>query len=272
MKYKIYLVTNLITNKQYVGQTRRDLNKRFIQHISKGNYSYNDSFLSASIKKHGRHNFKIEVLMSFDFINQYELNKLEELFIKEINTIAPNGYNKSPGCSVTQLTEEGRLKKQKYYENRWKDDLDYRNKMIEHNLIKARKAAHTQESEKKKSLSLSKRYHVVSPNNIEFCIIGLTDFCNTYNLDPSAVSKVSNGKLKHYKQWRITKLSEDRILTYDYRKKPKYLLTDPNNIQMCCYGLDNFKSEGFNINIMVRCSRSNSRNKTYCGWKVSKIE
>ena len=272
MKFKIYLITNLINNKQYVGQTRRDLNKRFIQHANKGKHSYNDSFISSSINKHGRENFKVEVLMSFNSIDQYELNKLEELFIKEINTIAPYGYNKSPGCSVTELTEEGRLKKQEYYKNRWKNDLEYRNKMVEHNLIKTRKEAHTEESEKKKSLSLSKRYHVISPDNIEFCILGLTDFCNTYNLDNSGVSKVANGKLKHYKQWKITRLDEGRILNYDYRLKPRYLLTDPNNIQFCCYGLEHLKTPDFSIEILCRCSRPNSRYKTYRGWKISKIE
>lgn len=54
--YKLYKVTNLITNKIYVGQTKRSLSDRFVGHCTQG------YILTSSIKKHGRDNFSIELI------------------------------------------------------------------------------------------------------------------------------------------------------------------------------------------------------------------
>jgi hypothetical protein len=47
----IYLVTNLVNKKRYVGQTSRTVERRFIEHIRKGDYECNTSLLSKAIKK-----------------------------------------------------------------------------------------------------------------------------------------------------------------------------------------------------------------------------
>ena len=86
----VYLITNKITGKKYVGVTHHsDVNKRFDTH------KYGRIRLSNSIKKYGPENFTIASLRECESLDQaYEL---EPLFIKEFNTLHPNGYNYSTG-------------------------------------------------------------------------------------------------------------------------------------------------------------------------------
>lgn len=82
----IYLITNLINGKQYIGQTVRTIKKRFDGHISKKN-----PVISKAIKKYGRKNFEIEEIdIAY---NQKELNLIEGVYIAWFKTLAPNGYN-----------------------------------------------------------------------------------------------------------------------------------------------------------------------------------
>jgi group I intron endonuclease len=82
----IYLITNLINGKQYIGQTVQTIKERFYGHISKKN-----PVISKAIKKHGRKNFKIEEIdVAY---NQKELDLIEGVYISWFKTLAPNGYN-----------------------------------------------------------------------------------------------------------------------------------------------------------------------------------
>lgn len=86
----IYLVTNKINGKQYVGQTTRTLEERWYEHCY-DDKSANFSILKSAIKKYGENNFKVEVIRECK--TQQELNEFERYFIAKYNTISPNGYN-----------------------------------------------------------------------------------------------------------------------------------------------------------------------------------
>lgn len=85
----IYLVTNHVTSKSYVGQTIRTLKKRWACHCNKGDYLYN------SILKHGKENFTIKQIDSAT--TQEDLNQKEIYWIEKLNTLFPNGYNLRKG-------------------------------------------------------------------------------------------------------------------------------------------------------------------------------
>ena len=55
----IYLITNKINGKQYVGQSG-NINRRFLEHSYKGKESRIP--LDVAIKKYGKDNFKFEIL------------------------------------------------------------------------------------------------------------------------------------------------------------------------------------------------------------------
>jgi len=83
----VYLITNLINGKRYVGQTVHTAKHRFKFHCSKKI----NSAIHNAIKKYGKTNFKVEELVSCFSIDG--MNELEEMFIKDLNTLYPNGYN-----------------------------------------------------------------------------------------------------------------------------------------------------------------------------------
>lgn len=89
--YKIYKITCLVNEKVYIGQTIRDINKRFNEHSTKTS----TSLIHRGIKKHGKENFKIEELAVC--FTQEDLNFAEKLAIQVFNSIHPHGYNLDSG-------------------------------------------------------------------------------------------------------------------------------------------------------------------------------
>lgn len=94
----VYLVTNLINGKKYVGYTQKSLEERKEVHLCKSKSKNNKHFFylfPSAIRKYGIENFKWEIL--FEGNDLAEVLKLEIHYIKTLNTIAPNGYNLTKG-------------------------------------------------------------------------------------------------------------------------------------------------------------------------------
>lgn len=93
----IYLITNKINGKQYVGQTIKSIERRFRGHINAAFNSkfigYNNCFHNA-IKKYGESAFYVEEICYCHSLE--ELNRAEIYFIKYFNT-KENGYNSTSG-------------------------------------------------------------------------------------------------------------------------------------------------------------------------------
>jgi group I intron endonuclease len=81
----IYVATNLVNGKQYVGQTTITLKERWYQHKN----GTNCPLIHRAIQKYGMEKFKI---ISFPCLEE-DLDWTEGFLQKEFNTIAPNGYN-----------------------------------------------------------------------------------------------------------------------------------------------------------------------------------
>jgi group I intron endonuclease len=88
----IYLVTNKINNKSYVGQSTRPFEKRWKEHCTGNDYS----LLSLAIKKYSPENFEHTIVITCD---NKELDDYETKYIKEYQTLCPNGYNIQSGGS-----------------------------------------------------------------------------------------------------------------------------------------------------------------------------
>lgn len=86
-KYKVYLITNIINGKKYVGQTRGELASRFRGHTWAASKCIK---LANAIKKYGKENFRIELLELCD--SAYLMAEREVYWINEMNTIR-DGYN-----------------------------------------------------------------------------------------------------------------------------------------------------------------------------------
>jgi group I intron endonuclease len=109
VKGEIYKITNLLTEKMYIGQTRSHyLNRgkyrpfghigRFKSHISESKSLSKSQmscrYLNSAFNKYGIENFKCELILICEID---ELDKYETHYISEYNTKYPNGYNLTNG-------------------------------------------------------------------------------------------------------------------------------------------------------------------------------
>lgn len=86
-KYVIYKITNLLTNKSYVGK-----------HVTKNindKYMGSGKVLKQSLKKYGIDNFIKEIIEECE--NEDIMNQREIFWISQLNTFLPNGYNINVG-------------------------------------------------------------------------------------------------------------------------------------------------------------------------------
>lgn len=105
--FSIYLITNKINGKQYVGQTIMPIMRRWYAHVCRAmNEKNTDSPLGCAIRKYGKENFEI---VGIDKANNIDdLNNLEIKYISELNTLSPNGYNIRHGGSNSRMAESSK--------------------------------------------------------------------------------------------------------------------------------------------------------------------
>ena len=80
----IYKITNLVTQKHYIGQAV-NIEKRWKEHCRRV-----DQYIDQSIHKYGIDNFSFTILEECPI---EKLNEREDYWIKYYNSIVPNGYN-----------------------------------------------------------------------------------------------------------------------------------------------------------------------------------
>ena len=85
MQARVYLVTNTLNGKQYVGQTITKYSKLGHGHAVRDAY-----------KKYGRKNFTYETIVSGINCDKF-LDYAEKFWIKTLDTMVPNGYNLESG-------------------------------------------------------------------------------------------------------------------------------------------------------------------------------
>ncbi len=103
----IYLITNKVNGKQYVGQTISSVSQRWSQHVYNSKRGENYPLYNA-INKYGKNNFDMSVLAKATSIQA--LNILEKFFIKEMKTLVPFGYNLRNGGDNSRLHESTKKK------------------------------------------------------------------------------------------------------------------------------------------------------------------
>lgn len=82
----IYKMENKTNGKVYIGQTKRNLNKRLQEHL------WNKKTpISKALRSVGVENFQISIIDHADC--KSELDEKERFYIKFYNSIIPNGYN-----------------------------------------------------------------------------------------------------------------------------------------------------------------------------------
>lgn len=107
-KYEVYLLTNHVSGKQYVGKTVLSARHRCIDHSYARSASH---ALNHAIKKYGWNSFSVQVL--YQGVDNREICAVERAAITVHNTFKPNGYNLTVGGEGSEghrLSEEHKRK------------------------------------------------------------------------------------------------------------------------------------------------------------------
>lgn len=238
MKSKIYLITNTVNNKQYIGATITSVKSRWNRHISDSIRKVDGQVLHQAIRKYGQENFKIEILEEHDD-KDYVFNVLEEQYIRKYKTHgSEGGYNMTWGGDGWNgmshkdsskkkmsdahkgkvLTEEhrrniglaqlGKKLGPMSEETKKKISLTKLQRGFTSKQRDALKKTHqslvgkTHTKETKKKISESQRvyeYNLTSPNGKEYTTTSLNEFCKQHGLDQGNLTRVIN-KNKGYNQ------------------------------------------------------------------------
>lgn len=99
----IYIFTNKINKKQYVGQSIQ-IEERYNQHkrnhLNPNDKEYHTAFYRA-LRKYGFENFSFQILIQNDNYTQTDLNDLEIFYIDKFDTYY-NGYNETKGGQTSE--------------------------------------------------------------------------------------------------------------------------------------------------------------------------
>ena len=126
----IYLVTNKINGKCYIGQTAYSLKKRKREHFYEVKANRDNSYLHKALRKYGAESFKWKVIHECD--DKDELNRLEIYYIGYYDTFG-NGYNLAIGGNGSmgyKHTDEAKKKMRKAQKNKYFSE-EHRRKISE---------------------------------------------------------------------------------------------------------------------------------------------
>ncbi len=89
--FSIYIITNDVNSKAYIGQTTKSIYERFNEHCI-----CNSSEIGKSIQSIGKEHFTVS-LLDDTATNLDELAEKEDFYIQKYDSIE-NGYNSRPAC------------------------------------------------------------------------------------------------------------------------------------------------------------------------------
>lgn len=198
----VYLITNLLNGKQYIGQTISCYKARWQNHCKKGNA------LHSAIKKYGRKSFRVQVLDTAYTLD--ELNAKELFWVNEMNCYAPKGYNIAiPGNNRRVAESTKKLMSEKcsgvnnhnYGKKASQETLARLSASLKGKNLGRKLPPISEETRRKKSQS-SKKCKVICLNN-GVTYESITVAAKTLECNLDAICKVLSGKYKHTRGFRF---------------------------------------------------------------------
>lgn len=208
----IYLISNTVNNKLYVGQTSQTIGQRFTRHCWQSNFKR--QVISQAICKYGKDKFSISEIDKANSLE--EANEKEVYWALFYNCFAPNGYNlKAGGRKYLHMANETKTKISKAHSGK-RASWESRKRMSEAHigqtmseetrkkLSKTNKGKAPSENTRKAILQkCAKKYLFRNPSGEEIEIINLKKFCQENNLVYTTMCTISKDPTKQYKGWRI---------------------------------------------------------------------
>ena len=201
----IYKAKNKINDMEYIGQTTTSLRKRISVH--KASIGNKETYFSHALKKY-KDNFKWKVIEKCN--SKEELDEMEFHYIKQYNTLRPNGYNLTlggegnVGWNPSKETKRKLSQSNKKYWNKKDDNFrkEWGKRMSKMN------SGENNPMYGSKRLDNIKRncintYDIISPDGKIFTINNLKEFVNNNDeLNYTGLIYHINANTDNYKGWR----------------------------------------------------------------------
>ena len=144
----IYVITNLINSKKYVGKTTSTIDERFKEHCKDSQKERCEKRpLYDAFRKYGIENFKIEEIEYLE--DDSKLSEREVYWINELQTYGHNGYNATKGGDGTLVYDHNEIIElyrlgysTREIENKLGCDISTVRKVLKAHGIKSRGASH----------------------------------------------------------------------------------------------------------------------------------
>ena len=221
----VYMATNRVNGKTYIGQTIQDLSRRKSSHKCDSTTHKGTSYFYNSIRKYGFDNFVWSILCKCE--SKDELDEMEFHYIKSYHShISEGGYNISyggdGGLIGHKMSEETKRKMSL-------STMGKSNGMLGMH--------HTDETKKKMSRAqsgegngfygkhhmqetidkfregqvgykskFSKSYEITYPDGNKVVVKGIRQFCRDNNLTHQLMCAVSKGKQTHHKGYKCKEI------------------------------------------------------------------
>lgn len=220
--YTVYKITNLYNNKCYIGSTTYNLKHRKSGHLSRAKHGSNH-LIHKALRKYKPDNFTWEVIENCD--TSEEMYDMEFHYIKQYNTVLPDGYNMTCGYDNTTLgykfSDEARERQSKRMMG--KNNTNYGVKWTEeqkNNLSKKVKGKsggpnhHSKRPDVRKKASISKmgaknpralKWLLISPEGTQHEFTGgIKRHMKNLGLSYEGSIRHRKGLVNNYKGWIIT--------------------------------------------------------------------
>ena len=215
LKMIIYVFTNKITGQQYVGKS---INKFIDRYVGCRWWEKpSNKYIKHSVEKYGLENFQLSIL-EYGIENNNKLKELERYYIKNLNTIYPNGYNYLEGGEEMVHTQASR---EYIAESLSKDYIFFDHKLNQeikvHNLSKFCRDNNLSRSmmiciykkRKKRHRHYTlpgiklKTWSIVSPDGELIVILEgeLNRFCRERGMHKNGIVEMCNGSFSQYLGW-----------------------------------------------------------------------
>lgn len=207
MIYSIYLISNIVNKKVYIGYSE-NVERRWKEHIRSASYPNPKEKLYRAMQKYGIDNFTIEIICQSkdgDFLNK----KMESYFIKKYNSYGrySNGYNMTiggeghSGYKQSKKTKTKRAKKLKGQKRTDKTkQLQSLAAMGNTNGKGNLGCKHPEFSgENHPNIKMRKPYKIYYDDGTSEVIIGFKKLCLERGYTSSSLYKVIKGYWKYYK-------------------------------------------------------------------------
>lgn len=200
MKVMIYLISNKINGKLYIGQTIQKIEVRFKRHLRDAINLDRSYAIHLAIRKYGTHNFAVSVLDICSSIE--EANDKEKYFINHFNSLSPNGYNLRAGGNNSLHSDKTKEKISSSHRGKRLSEDHRKNIGLGGKGRPGFWKNKTLSQQAKNKMSLVRIGRVGTNNRRAICVEtgqifgSLTEASIIFNTTPSKISRVCTGKRK----------------------------------------------------------------------------